>query len=160
MERIALRLGADVPAALDQRPVHVGGIGEIRQPAARLPDFYLVLANPGIALPTAEVFRTWAGMGLAFSGPLAAPLPDDFEGFVAALCAARNDLEVAAVAAAPQVAVVLKTLAGLPGCRLARMSGSGATCFGLFERRGEAEAAALALAVDQGWWAWAGGLAK
>lgn len=160
LETIALRLGADVPAALDQRPVHVGGIGELRQPAAPLPDFYLALVNPGIALPTAEVFRTWAGMEFPFSKPLAAPLPDDFAGFVAALCAARNDLEAAAMEITPEVGNVLKTLSGLPGCRLARMSGSGATCFGLFERQGEAEAAALSLAVDQGWWTWAGGLAK
>lgn len=160
LEEIALHLGADVPAALDQRPVYVSGVGELRQPAGRLPEFYLALTNPGIALPTAEVFKRWAGMNLPFTEPLTAPLPEDFAGFIAALRAGRNDLEASAVAIAPEVGDVLKAMAGLPGCRLARMSGSGATCFGVFERRGEAEAAALSLAVDRGWWAWAGGLVK
>ncbi len=160
LEEIALRLGADVPAALDQRPVYVSGIGELRRPAARLPEFYLALANPGIALPTAAVFKRWAGMNLPFSEPLTAPLPEDFAGLIAALRAGRNDLETAAMMIAPEVGDVLKALAGLPGCRLARMSGSGGTCFGVFERRGEAEAAALSLAVDRGWWSWAGGLVK
>ncbi|MEX0922100.1 MAG: 4-(cytidine 5'-diphospho)-2-C-methyl-D-erythritol kinase [Rhodovibrionaceae bacterium] len=146
----AVRLGADLPVCLFGRPARLRGIGE-RVEAVALPDFALLLVNPGIALPTGEVFA-------AFEGP-PGPAPDfparfsDLEALLAYLRAAANDLEVAAIRLRPEIGAVLKAIENSPGCRLARMSGSGATCFGIFAGLAGAEAAAAALsAARPGWW--------
>jgi 4-diphosphocytidyl-2-C-methyl-D-erythritol kinase len=151
-----LPLGADVPACLAARPLWVGGVGEILEPAADLPPTAVVLANPRRALPTAAVFR-------ARSGPFGAAgrfaMPRDAAGLAAALRQCRNDLTEAAIALVPEIAAVLDALAALPGALLARMSGSGATCFALFAALDEAEAAAQRLAGERpGWWVKAGRL--
>lgn len=151
LQRLALRLGADVPMCLGGRPMHVGGIGEEMQPAPALPSFALLLVNPRVPLPTPPVF---AGRSGPFSAParLEAP-PGDMAAFASLLAMRRNDLTDAAIALAPAVAEVLTALAATPGVRLARMSGSGATCFGLCDDVGTAAAAAASIAARRpDWW--------
>jgi 4-diphosphocytidyl-2-C-methyl-D-erythritol kinase len=146
---VAPALGADVPACLACRPCHMGGIGEEIDPAPPLPPVWTVLANPGVPCPTPPVVR-------ARTGPFAAPArladaPADAGALAAALAERRNDLEAPARALVPAVGDVLAALADTPGCLLARMSGSGATCFGLYAGPGAAAAAAAALADRPGW---------
>jgi 4-diphosphocytidyl-2-C-methyl-D-erythritol kinase len=152
LRRIAGDLGADVPACLDSRPALLSGTGDVLTPAPALPNIGIVLVNPGVAVSTASVFRARAG---AFSDP--ADLCPGAAGLVAALRSARNDLEPPARLLAPVIGDVLEALAAMVGCRLARMSGSGATCFGLFDTPAAADAAARAVNRG-GWWVWGGGL--
>jgi 4-diphosphocytidyl-2-C-methyl-D-erythritol kinase len=146
---LALRLGADVPACLASRSAFLGGIGETLAPAPPLPPLGILLVNPGTALPTPAVFRAREG---AFSRPARfAEAPRDAAGLAALLAARRNDLDAPALRLCPAIGAALAALAALPGCRLARMSGSGATCFGLFDD--EAAAARAAPSVRHpGWW--------
>jgi len=155
LDRIALRLGADVPVCLHGRPARMGGIGEVLTPAPPLPPCAVLLVNPGVAVPTAAVFQARTG---AFS--VVPRLPDgwtDAAAMAADLAALRNDLEGPARALCPGIADVLSIIAAQPGCLLARMSGSGATCFGLFAETVAAEHAAGQVARP-GWWTWAGAL--
>jgi len=151
LARLATDLGADVPACLAAVPAFLGGIGERLDPAPALPACFMVLVNPGVAVPTPPVFK-------ARQGPFSTPArfnesPADAQAFAAALADRRNDLTDAAVGIAPPIAEVLAALAALPGTLLARMSGSGATCFGLFATKAEAERAAGSLRADHpGWW--------
>jgi len=150
---LALRLGADVPVCLGSRPARMSGIGEIIARAPPLPDFGIVLVNPGLAVSTPAIFQTRTG---AFS-PVAdlASGWENAETLVADLSRQTNDLEPPAIALAPKIAEVLGALGADENCLLARMSGSGATCFGLFRSPQEATEAAAALARP-GWWVWAG----
>jgi 4-diphosphocytidyl-2-C-methyl-D-erythritol kinase len=145
-----LGLGADVPVCLAGVASRMRGIGEALEPVA-LPAFWLVLANPGVPVATGAVFAALAGR---FGPPL--PHPPAFADAAALagwLAARRNDLEAPAAALAPAIAGTLAALAAQPGCLLARMSGSGATCFGLFATAAEAEAAADALGrARPRWW--------
>jgi 4-diphosphocytidyl-2-C-methyl-D-erythritol kinase len=155
---LALKLGADVPACLAARPVWVGGVGEQIDPAEGLPPAGIVLVNPRRALSTAAVFQARRGPFTTAPGRFA-PMPRDAIGLAAALSARRNDLTAAALTLVPELAYLLECLGGLPGALLARMSGSGATCFALFADRDAALAAHARLAADQpGWWAAAGAL--
>jgi 4-diphosphocytidyl-2-C-methyl-D-erythritol kinase len=155
LARIALSLGADVPACLASRPVRMGGIGERLEPAPILPPCGVVLVNPGVALATAAVFRTRSG---AFSAPAEFPARWDSAAAMATdLRRLRNDLEAPARQLAPVIGSVLDALAAQSGCLLARMSGSGATCFGMFCDPAAATRAAGRLA-HEGWWVWGGGL--
>lgn len=145
---MALRLGADVPVCLDRRPVRMTGIGESLAPLPALPPCGLLLVNPGVAVATADVFRTRSA---AFSTPQDLPASwPDAAALARTLAALGNDLEAPAVALAPVIGHVLDALRALPGCLLARMSGSGATCFGLFASA--AQAAAAAGALPPAWW--------
>jgi len=154
---LALELGADVPACLAAQPVWVGGIGEQLQDAASLPGAGIVLANLRRPLPTADVFRRRSG-SFSSAGRFA-PMPADASQLAAVLASRRNDLTAAAVALVPEIGAVLDRLAGLPGALLARMSGSGATCFALFKDRAAALAAGRTLAAaEPGWWTAAGAL--
>ena len=154
---LALRLGADVPACLAARPVGVRGVGEQLEAVANLPPTGIVLANPRRALPTATVFRERRGPFTAADRFTA--MPSDAAGLAAMLASRRNDLTDAAVTLVPEIATVLHRLAGLPGSLLARMSGSGATCFALFADRTAALQAAADLArAEPGWWSAGGGL--
>lgn len=154
---VAARLGADVPACLLARPVWVGGVGERLELAEGLPACGIVLANPRIALPTPSVFRARSGK---FSEPgRFAAMPREAAGLAAALASRRNDLTGAALRLVPEIAAVLAQLAGLPGALLARMSGSGATCFALFADRAAAFAAHDSLRrARPEWWSAAGAL--
>ncbi|HBK06010.1 MAG TPA: 4-(cytidine 5'-diphospho)-2-C-methyl-D-erythritol kinase [Acetobacteraceae bacterium] len=156
LSRIAQRLGADVPVCIGSQPAVMAGIGEILKPAPALPAAGLVLLNPGVAISTPSVFRARSA---AFSAP--ARFPEQgwrtVESLADSLRATGNDLEPPARALAPAIGDCLDTLASAPGCLLARMSGSGATCFGLFASAEIASAAASAIARP-GWWVWGGGL--
>lgn len=151
LARLGLGLGADVPACLAGRTVFVGGIGEEIAPAPDLPPLHVVLANPGVAAETREVYAAFAGAPSAparFRRP-----PRSAAALAKALSERRNDLEAAATTIAPVVPEVLRALAGQRGCLLARMSGSGTTCFGLFaERAAAARAAAEMRAAHPAWW--------
>lgn len=152
--RLATSLGADVPVCLDPSPALMGGIGEKLARLPRLPRIYLVLANPGLPLSTAEVFRALAAPPLAET-PAPPPLPhfNSLDDLVVWLRQQPNDLELPARNLLPQIGDVIDEIASTRGCRLARMSGSGATCFGLYAGEAEAEAAAgLIAAAHPEWW--------
>jgi 4-diphosphocytidyl-2-C-methyl-D-erythritol kinase len=157
LERIASGLGADVPVCLRNQPLRMRGVGEILTPAPELPECGMVLVNPGIPLATAAVFRAREA---AFS--VEANLPERWATageMAAGLREMTNDLEAAAIGLVPAIRDVLGAISATPGCLLARMSGSGATCFGLFANAAEAEAAAVALAGPERW-CWGGALAR
>ena len=151
LQALALSLGADVPMCLHGRTCFAGGVGELLDAAPALPDCALVLANPGVSVATPNVFRARSG---AYSGPARfTDAPKDVGALAELLAARRNDLEDPAKALVPVIDDVLHALSGLPGCRFARMSGSGATCFALFEDEGEANVAAEILrAQHSDWW--------
>lgn len=142
--------GADVPVCLDPRPRLMRGIGDVLSEALDLPKLPAVLVNPGVAVPTREVFAT---LKLP-SGQVAPPAPaPNTTSLADAVANGRNDLEGPAIELQPVIASVLSVLRRLPGCRLARMSGSGATCFGLFDTPAAATAAARELRVGYpDWW--------
>ncbi len=159
LEALALSLGADVPVCLTCRPSFVGGVGEIMTDTPRLPPLWAVLVNSGTPVPTGRVFKGLDPEALAgVPGPdVAAAAFGDREAFIAALEKTRNDLEPSALRVAPDIAEVLEALAAEDGCLLARMSGSGGTCFGLFASAVEAEGARARLASRHpAWWAEAG----
>lgn len=146
---IALELGADVPVCLARRSSFVGGVGEKVEAAPALPAAGLLLVNPGVALATPSVF---AGRRGRFSPPGRFEESPASAAALAALLRERgNDLAGAAISLAPVIADLLDALEAAPGCHLARMSGSGATCFGLFDDEAAAANAAGALRRD-GWW--------
>ncbi len=145
------RLGADVPVCLAGRTSFVGGTGEDLAPAPSLPAAPLVLVHPRVALPTAAVFAARRGPDSAHAR-FAAPPPDVTE-LAALIRERRNDLTTTAVELVPPIADVLAALETTSGCLVARMSGSGATCFGLYASDGEAaDAAAQLRARHPGWW--------
>jgi 4-diphosphocytidyl-2-C-methyl-D-erythritol kinase len=154
---LAATLGADVPVCVAARASWLGGIGERVEPAPALPRVGLVLVNPGVALPTAGVFK-------ARRGPVSVPArftdrPGDAAALAALLAKRRNDLTEAAIAQVPMIATVLEHLDATDDVLLARMSGSGATCFALFATQAAAEAAADTIRRrEPGWWVAAGHL--
>jgi 4-diphosphocytidyl-2-C-methyl-D-erythritol kinase len=158
LHRIAASLGADVPMCLDQVPVRARGIGDRLTPAPPLPAAGMLLVNPGVAVSTPAVFRALA---VRDNPPLPA-LPDrfaDLGALVAWLQTTRNDLQAPAMTLAPMVADVLDALGTSAGCRFARMSGSGATCFGLYPDEGSAIAASAGIArIRPDWWVGAGAI--
>ena len=154
---LGARLGSDVPACLYGHAAWVGGIGERIAPAPNLANAGVLLANPRKELPTAAVFA--ARKGPFSAGGRFAPMPDDAKELARALVPLRNDLTGAAIELVPEIGAVLARLERLPGALIARMSGSGATCFALFPDRGAAEEALTVLAVaEPDWWCAAGGL--
>jgi len=155
LEAVAAGLGADGAACLWGRPTFAQGRGERLTPAPGLPAVDAVLVNPGVASPTAEVYARFDALGRF--GDVALPAaPEAFENvreLAAWLGGQRNDLEAAAIATAPQVGAVLETLAEEPECLLARVSGSGGTCFALCDDDIAAETLAERLeALAPGWW--------
>ncbi|HTH16140.1 MAG TPA: 4-(cytidine 5'-diphospho)-2-C-methyl-D-erythritol kinase [Magnetospirillum sp.] len=151
MAAIGLKLGADVPVCLAGRPTTMTGIGDHLVPAPALPPAWAVLVNPRLPLSTPAVFKARQG-DFTPAMPLA-DSPADARALAEALAHRRNDLTHPAIACEPVVGEMLALIAAQAGCLLARMSGSGATCFGLFATAPEAEAAAAALSAAQpGWW--------
>ena len=142
LARLGLQLGADLPMCLAARPLIARGIGKSLAPVPDFPSLGLVLVNPGVAVSTSQVFGALARR----DNPPLPPLPPviDFHSLRAWLEITRNDLEPAAQAIEPAIGAALKDLAK-EGAGLARMSGSGATCFGLFETGNLAERAAAAI---------------
>jgi 4-diphosphocytidyl-2-C-methyl-D-erythritol kinase len=134
-------LGADIPACVLSRSCLGSGKGGQLEPhnLRIYSGAPLLLVNPGVAVSTADVFRGWGGDDRG-------PLPAD-------LRKARNDLEAPAKAVAPVIGAVLEALAAAPGATLVRMSGSGATCFALFEGEASRDAAAAQIAsAHPAWW--------
>ncbi|SUZ31069.1 4-diphosphocytidyl-2-C-methyl-D-erythritol kinase [Roseibaca ekhonensis] len=152
-----LSLGADVPVCMAATPCRMRGIGERVTPMPALPHMAMVLVNPRVGVSTPTVF---AALARKDNPPLPDPLPDwaDFAQFILWLGKHRNDLQAPACAAVPDIAQVLSALDNA-GAALARMSGSGATCFGLFPDMERAERAAQTLRrVEPQWWVQATGL--
>jgi len=152
---LALALGADVPVSMLDRPALMWGIGDQLLPIDALPPLALVLVNPQVAVPptkTRDVFRTLDAGFVAEQPPPVSP-PLDRDGFSAYLAARGNDLTEAATAVVPAVSEVLAAITATAGCRLARLSGAGPTCFGLYDDQPCAERAAAHLAaVRPDWW--------
>ena len=146
--------GADVPVCLDPRPRLMQGIGEKLSAPIPLPTLPALLINPGVALATKEVFAGWS-VAAEPAVPLdldAVAKADGYGRLLPLLLAQPNDLESSAIALAPVVAEVLAGVRTLPGCGLARMSGSGATCFGLFDSADAAAAEKILRAKYPRWW--------
>jgi 4-diphosphocytidyl-2-C-methyl-D-erythritol kinase len=151
MRDLALRLGADVPVCLDGTPSFVGGIGEEIRPAGQLPPAWLVLVNPRVPTPTPQVFKARRG-DFSAEARWSVP-PADAVALAAYLRDCRNDLTEAAITVAPVIREVLSAIGTTGDCLLARLSGSGATCFGLYANAATAEAAAAELRRRHpGWW--------
>ena len=155
---IAVRLGADTPVCLGSRPTRMSGIGDILSEAPVPPRCGILLVNPGVSLATKDVFAVRGG---AFSPPDAL-LPEAWLSAATMssdLSRLRNDLEAAAIGLCPAIAAVLAAMGETYGCLLARMSGSGATCFGIYPSAEAARAAATVLSRPGGW-CWGGPLAR
>jgi 4-diphosphocytidyl-2-C-methyl-D-erythritol kinase len=151
LQALGLQLGADVPVCLRAAPTRVSGVGETLVPVETLPSFALLLVNPRVQVPTAQVFKTLT----VRSGAYAAPLPafKSVRDLAMYLDATINDLAAPAKVIAPIIMRVENAIAATDGCLIARMSGSGATCFGLYETRQAADAAAEAVArANPDWW--------
>jgi 4-diphosphocytidyl-2-C-methyl-D-erythritol kinase len=147
--------GADVPVCLDPKARMMRGIGEILSAPIALPELPAVLVNPGVAVPTKDVFAALAAPALTSPAQ-----PEDFiaidadaASLVSVLATRRNDLEIPAIKLQPIIVDVLRALQATPGCLLARMSGSGATCFALFGSVAAAQDVAQRMqASHPGWW--------
>jgi 4-diphosphocytidyl-2-C-methyl-D-erythritol kinase len=159
MQKIAGTLGADVPACLMRRPVWMEGVGEKMMRLPDMPDMHMVLVNPAVATPTPEVFRQFRAK---FSPPI------QFIGrrktmgeWIADLKLYRNDLTEAAIAVSPEIKTALQSIAETQGCQIARLSGSGATCFGIYETPTAAHAAVNKLRQQHPeWWITPAGLLR
>lgn len=159
LQKLALQLGADVPACLYKKPVWAEGIGEKLTALPDMPDLHFVLVNPLVPTPTPLVFQQF---GSRFSTPL------QFSGrrkstaeWIADLKIYRNDLTDAASAITPVIRDVLAALGRTKGCLLHRLSGSGATCFGIYSTAEDSKAAARALEKSHpDWWVTAADMLK
>lgn len=154
LQALALSLGADVPACLTARAQWVSGIGEICEPLpASWPGLTAVLVQPAQALSTPAVFQA-RRQHQGFRDPVLRPQAEtDPEAWLAWLAEQGNDLQEAANRLEPSIAKVLEALSAQSGCRLARLSGSGASCFGLFEDEDHCQEASRALkARFAHWW--------
>ena len=154
--RAAAVTGADVPVCLNTRARMMAGIGDDLGPLLQLPPLFAVLVNPGVPVETGKVF---ARLGLAPGETYSTSKHPDIgtmahsAGLFAALRRTRNDMEGAASLLAPVITDVLAVLGAARRCKLARMSGSGATCFGLFETRTAASRASRAIRTARPqWW--------
>jgi 4-diphosphocytidyl-2-C-methyl-D-erythritol kinase len=146
--------GADVPVCLDPRARLMSGIGNLLSAPLELPRLAAVLVNPRVAVPTRGVFEKLAAPRVVRAAKVSEDYPPtDRASLIEYLTDRGNDLEPPAIALQPVVAEVLEGLRRLSGCRLARMSGSGATCFALFDNARAAAAAARALRERKpDWW--------
>lgn len=150
MSDIALSLGADVPVCYVGVPALIRGIGETITPVKALPSFSMVLVNPMVPLSTVNVFKR----GFArFSESSLEQMPEKEKDWLPFLLKGENDLEANAKSLVPEIWQVLDMLRSFEGCELARMSGSGATCFAIFSSDALAQEAATQLAEESpGWW--------
>ncbi len=147
---LAAGLGSDVPACLRCRPVRMRGIGEILEDGPEMPEIPVLLIHPGQTCPTAEVYSRFKG---PFLHDADLSSITGFESLVERLRQNHNSLTEPAVSLVPEIAFVLEALNAQAGCRLARMSGSGATCFGLFDDSTARDAAESVLKNRHpGWW--------
>ena len=143
---IGKTLGADIAVCLGSRPAQMTGTGDCLAPIDLSEPLSMLLANPGTALPTPDVFKALTTM----TGERPS---DDKHSFGDSLRSSVNDLEAPAMSIAPPIRRVLKAIANEPDCQLARMSGSGATCFGLYRSREALQQAATSLkSRHPDWW--------
>lgn len=156
---LMLSLGADVPVCLACRPVIMRGIGEELSPPPPVREMPIVLVNPLKESSTAAIFRAYQGPYRPHvSWPSAFTTHDDFLSFLGQL---GNDLTPGAIKNVPEIATIIEAIGATPHCRLARMSGSGATCFGLFDTDDQAQSAARALKdAHPAWWVETGVLGR
>ena len=159
LQEIAAEIGSDIPVCVESIPAWMEGRGELVAPLDQFPEMPVVLINPGVAVPTGPVFaalQTRRGIsGLRAPGRL--QTQTDVLQFLAST---GNDLEAPALKIAPAVGVVLESLKSQTGAALARMSGSGATCFAIFSDNGAAAKAAQQIgAAHPDWWVVATALA-
>jgi 4-diphosphocytidyl-2-C-methyl-D-erythritol kinase len=155
-----LSLGSDVPVCLAAAPMRLRGIGETLTRLPPFPEAHIVLVNPGVAVSTPAVF---AALPVKAHPPMPDTLPawSDAAALAGWLATQRNDLEPPARLIAPQIGEVLAGLSTCAGVLLTRMSGSGATCFGLFATASQAASAASALGRQRpDWWVAAGPVLK
>jgi len=141
---IAATLGSDVPVCLTGLPTIMSGRGEVMHPIKNFPQIFAVLVNPGISVSTTQVFArqeqinnaALPSLGSGFSG---------LDDLVEWLKLTRNDLADPAIVLVPQIGDIIEEFQASPNCRFSRMSGSGATVFGLFDTMDQAEKSAVAL---------------
>ena len=152
LAEIGTVVGADVPACVHSRPLVMTGTGETITPLVAWPALHAVIVNPGAPVSTAAVFEAFDTAEPAPLPALKPPVAGDFETACAKIALGRNDLESPAMALEPLVAVARAGLAATPGARLTRMSGSGASCFALFDSRDSAAQAADQLAARRPDW--------
>ena len=147
---IAIGLGADVPVCLLSKTAHMTGIGEDVRPLPNLGTLYAVLVNPGVAVSTAAIFKAFDSVHDIRETPR--PMKPEGDLLSRALDG-RNDLESVALSQAPIIGQVLRSLSAQEGCQLARMSGSGATCFGVYESLSAAQKAQSVIKAQMpNWW--------
>ena len=151
LRALGARLGADVPVCVAGRACFLAGTGERIEPAPPLPPVWLVLVNPLVPLSTPSVFKARSGAFSQARRP-SGPLPDA-QALALFLSQGCNDLEAPARGLLPVIGDLLAALRATPDCLLARMSGSGATCFGMYRDEAAARAAAAQIAaVETDWW--------
>lgn len=155
LKRIALSIGADVPVCLASKPVRMSGIGEHLAALENLPPFDAVLVNPGVGVSTRAIFENLAitpGKS-AFAALPDIPADRDEKSWLQWLMETRNDLQKTAEQVEPVITQVIAALRQTPSCHLARMSGSGATCFALYANGRDAHNAAQVLTTQHPkWW--------
>lgn len=149
--KLGQTLGADLPVCLHDGPALMSGIGEVITPVKSLPKLYILLVNPGVEVSTPAAFSKLTRIG---GSPDAGSFDDlSCTDFIDRLKICRNDLQKGAIELVPQIGQALDALQSNDDCLLARMSGSGATCFGLYESLEAAEAAGTEIASHhQNWW--------
>lgn len=135
-------VGADVPACVHARPLRMEGIGERVTPLIAWPALHGVIVHPGAPVPTGPVFKAYDATAPGRLTPGKPMVAGTLDAAVNRLLLDENDLQAPAIAQAPVIATALEVLAAQPGVRLSRMSGSGASCFGLFETSDAAQRAA------------------
>lgn len=153
LTQVAAQTGADGALCLFPRAAWAEGRGERLTPEPRLPPLDAILVNPGVPSPTGAVYRAYdAGSAVGADRP-APPAEWSAGAVIDWLTSARNDLQAPALALTPAIGAALDAVAACPGVALARMSGSGATVFGLCAHAAAARDAASALAAAHpGWW--------
>ncbi|GBR52147.1 4-diphosphocytidyl-2-C-methyl-D-erythritol kinase [Neokomagataea thailandica NBRC 106555] len=162
LKDIAPKLGADVPVCLAQRATRMQGIGEVLKAVPAMPAGGIMLVNPGVAVSTPDIFRRFSANG----GPKSRTEPnlpchwDGMEHLVSVLDKTTNDLQPPATGLAPIINDTLQAISFSTDCLLSRMSGSGATCFGLFPTARSAQLAAQELQKQYNWWVWGGAFAS
>lgn len=160
LAQLLLPLGADIPVCLLEKPAYMGGIGEEISALPPIPLMGVVLVNPLVQVSTASIFRQYDALG-RWESPIPLPLPASatatVQGWVDFLKTCHNSLQPIAIAEAPVIAEVLAALEAQPECLLARMSGSGATCFGLCASAKDADMVQKRLRhIASHWWVQSG----
>lgn len=154
LQKIALQLGADVPVCLNPVTQRMQGIGEVISRDIKIPSFGMILVNHGEGVSTAEVFKK--RQSSFFDKVNLKNSFDNVNSFIHDITTYDNNLQEPAILLNSKIEKVLEEIRMLPHCRLARMSGSGATCFGLFETVEQAQKAAEILSSKYSWWIWGG----